>query len=197
MTQNKLEIGGVYKTDFDSRPFRIIGLDEYEVFYDCLWSDNEWTFSGNFRRKTIFYRMSAKIFQSKSELIEVNKITDEEFKYFRPDLPMRFGRIKEISWNNLDSVFDDYKDQITDFKIDTEKLVLVPHGKKDGYGKGVIIEQSGGLTGLEIISQASKIQNSVYDCQSDGIGFYRLGFEKRFPRYSIGEYFDRAGIMKN
>ncbi|WP_282126556.1 hypothetical protein [Marinifilum flexuosum] len=197
MTQDKLEIGGIYKTDFDSRPFRIIGLDQYEVFYDCLWSDNKWTFSGSFRRKTIFYRMSAKIFQSKSELIEVNKLTDEEFKYFRPDLPMRFGRIKDISWNNLDSVFDDYKDQITDFKIDTEKLVLVPHGKKGGYGKGVIIEQTGGLMGLEIISQASKIQNSVNDCQSDGIGFYRLGFEKGLPRYSIGEYLDKAGLMKN
>ena len=35
--ENKLKLGEIYQTEVDDRPYRIIGLDDYEVFYDCLW----------------------------------------------------------------------------------------------------------------------------------------------------------------
>lgn len=61
----------------------------------------------------------------------------------------------------------------------------------------MIVESKSELKKFDIILKAKEIQESVNDQKSNGIGFYRLGYEKGLPRYSIGEYFDRAGIMKN
>jgi hypothetical protein len=197
MTNTELKIGGIYKTQFDSRPYRIIGLDDYEVFYDCLWSDNKWTFSDNFKVKTIFYRMFVDHFALKSELIEFRKLTDIEMKYFRPDLPMRFGRIKNVSWNSIDSSgFRYLNSHFQETKITTNKIVLVPYGPKGALQKGIVIESNNELNIIEIIKQAMIIQSEVNQQKSNGIGFYRLGYEKGLPRYSIGEFFDKAGIMK-
>ena len=193
-----MKLGGIYKTEFDDRLFRIIGIDEHEVFYDCLWAENKWTFSQNFRGKSIFYRMPTDIFEAKSKLIKHQVLTEKEFQYFRPDLPMRFGRTKKANWNSFDTIGIDYlKLEFGDRKINTNKIVLVPFGTKGGLKKGVIIESESELIEFEIILKAKEIQESVNDQKSDGIGLYRLGYEKGLPRYSIGEYFDRAGIMKN
>ncbi len=192
-----MKLGEIYKTAFDERPFRIIGLDEYEVFYDCLWSEGFWTFSDNFRGKSIFYRMSSGLFKNKSKLIGFQDLTEKEFKYFRPDLPMRFGRTKEVSWNSFTSNgIQKLKPIFYNRKLNTNSIVLVPFGKKGGYKKGEIIESKSELTEFDIIIKAKEIQESINDQKSNGIGFYRMGYEKGLPRYSIGEYFDRAGIMK-
>jgi len=192
-----VKLGEIYKTEFDERPFRIIGLDEYEVFYDCLWSENNWTFSENYRGKSIFYRMSSDFFKSKSELIDFQELTEKEFKYFRPDLPMRLGRTKKVNWNSFDSYeIENLKFEFSNRKINTNKIVLVPFGKKGGNQKGEIIESKYELSEFDIILKAKEIQESVNDQKSNGIGFYRLGYEKGLPRYSIGEYLDKAGVMK-
>lgn len=126
-----MKLGEIYKTEFDERPYRIIGLDKHEIFYDCLWSDNNWTFSGNFRGKSAFYRMSTDLFESKSDLIDFKELTEKEFKYFRPDLPMRFGRTKTINWNSFDSDgIESLKSEFCNQKINTCEIVLVPFGKK-------------------------------------------------------------------
>ncbi|MEL0457606.1 hypothetical protein WJN01_15300 [Flavobacteriaceae bacterium SZ-1-7] len=192
-----MKLGDIYKTEFDERPLRIIGFDDYEVFYDCLWSENNWTFSNNFGVKTIFYRMSTEIFKTKSELIENLSLTEKESQYFRPDLPMRFGRTKNVSWNSFHS--DEIKNLKSDFenrKFNATKIVLVPYGPKGGFKKGEILEFKSELSEFDIILRAKEIQESVNDQKSNGIGFYRLGYEKGLPTYAIGEYFDRAGIIK-
>jgi hypothetical protein len=192
-----VKLGDIYKTEFDERPFRIIGFDDYEVFYDCLWADNNWTFSDNFRVKTIFYRMSSDIFKNKSELIENLPLTEKELQYFRPDLPMRFGRTKSVNWNAFDSSgIEKLESEFGNRTFNATKIILVPYGSKGGLKKGEVIESKSELTELEIIHKAKEIQESVNGQKSYGIGFYRLGYEKGLPRYSIGEYFDRAGIMK-
>jgi len=53
MAEN-FELGGVYILDSDARPYRIIGLDAFEVFYDCMWAPDKWTFSGHFKSKSFF-----------------------------------------------------------------------------------------------------------------------------------------------
>lgn len=189
---SNLQLGGVYQTQFDQRPFRIIGLDDHEVFYDCLWSDGKWTFSGSFKAKTIFYRMPTKLFKEKSEFVESNPLSELEFKYFRPDLPMRFGRTKGVSWANRKSVS---KHLVEGMQLSTDKIVLVPYGPKGGYQKGVLVEGSTSLAVAEIIEKAFGIQQAVNGEESSGIGFYRLGFERGLPRYAIGEYLDRAGVF--
>ncbi|MBQ4804534.1 hypothetical protein J8L88_16860 [Aquimarina sp. MMG015] len=193
----KVKLGDIYKTGFDERPFRIIGFDDYEVFYDCLWSDKNWTFSDNFRVKTIFYRMSLEIFKNKSKLIENLPLTEKELQYFRPDLPMRFGRTKNVNWNSFDSSeIENLKSEFGNQKFNATKIVVVPFGPKGGLKKGEILENKSEWTEFDIIQKAKKIQESATERKSNGIGFYRLGYEKGLPRYSIGEYFDRAGIMK-
>ena len=192
-----MKLGEIYKTEFDERPIRIIGLDEYEVFYDCLWSENNWTFSENFRGKSIFYRMSTDIFKTKSELIELQELTEKEFKYFRPDLPMRFGRTKKVNWNSFDTNgIESLKSEFSQRKINTNKIIITPFGQKGGYKKGELIEDVAKLSVFDIILKAKKIQESINDQTSNGIGFYRLGYEKGIPRYVVGEYLDQAGIMK-
>lgn len=192
-----LEIGGVYKTELDARPWRIIGLDEYEVFYDCQWSDGKWTFAGNYRKKSIFYRMARKTFQLKSTFIARQDLNEEEWRNFRPDLPMRFGRYKDLSWKGLDQLPLRFDLLETDFRINSEKLALVPQTKKGGLAKSVVLDEVKALNAAEFLKRASEIQNAVYAWESEGIGFYRLGFEKGSPRYGIGEYFDKAGILKS
>ncbi len=141
--------------------------------------------------------MSIDLFKSKSKLIGHQELTEKESQYFRPDLPMRFGRTQKVNWNSFDSHGIDYlKSEFANRIINADKIVLVPFGRKGGYSKGVIIESRSDLTEFEIILRAKEIQESINDQVSTGVGLYRLGFEKGLPRYSIGEYLDRAGIMK-
>jgi len=204
---NKLELGGVYKADWDDRPFRIIGLDDFEVFYDCLWPhDNSWTFSGNFKKKVFFYRISNSIFIKRSEKIDMLPLTDDEFNAFRPDLPMRIGRTKKIHWNEfprIDHLTFESSLKITldseflEQNLQTQKIVLAPYGRKRGMQKGSLIySDSDFFTVAELIWKAKNIQESVNSERSNGIGIYRLGFEKQVPSYYIGENIDRAGIIK-
>ena len=190
-----MKLGEIYKTKFDERIFRIIGLDNFEVFYDCLSNENKWTFSGNFKRKSIFFRMEAELFKIKSELIKREEFTEKEAEYFRADLPMRFGRIKNLSWNSVaKSELNKYQNEFSQRKVNADKIILIPSRSKQkgGFLKGELIESNSILTEFEIIQKASELQK----ISSNGIGFYRMGCQKGIPTYSIGEYLDKAGIMK-
>lgn len=193
---NALQIGGIYRTQFDDRPFRIIGLDQYEIFYDCLWAEGKWTFSGNFRSKAIFYRMQRQRFEAKSALLDFSPLTEEESRYFRPDLPMRFGRTNSISWNDFTpEKLASAKEAFSKLALPATRLVLVPYGSKGGHRPGVVIENNKSFNYFEILENAQRIQQEVNNMVSAGIGFYRLGYQKGLPSYVIGEYLDRAGTM--
>jgi|GEM_PF-3969058 len=53
-----LVLGGLYRNDFNHGICRIIGLDEFEVFYDCDTYDDKWMFSGNFKKMYFFTGLS-------------------------------------------------------------------------------------------------------------------------------------------
>ncbi len=191
-----LELGGVYQPDWDKRPFRIIGLDEHEVFYDCQWEhDGQWTFLGNFRRTCTFYRMPTALFAHRSIRIGYLPFTEEELVAFRPDLPMRFARSRELSWNSSweEGVLEQPGMAV---KITVDGVVLVPFGSKGGLKGGVVLRASAvgsGFTVGELLLAAKRIQEQVNPQTSNGVGLYRLGWQKRLPSYYIGEYSDRAG----
>jgi hypothetical protein len=208
MTKENLKIGGIYNTVWDKRPYRVIGLDNVEVFYDCLWShDNAWTFSGNFKRKCYFYRTSATLFNEKSEIIDYLPLTEEEHIFFRPDLPMRIGRTEEINWNDFTTNnYDDFNEKINEIdynlqgqKLLTDKIVLLPFGNKGGLKRGIIIEADNStfFECSELIWKAKELQEAVCSQISNGVGLYRIGFEKHLPSYYIGEYIDKAGLLRN
>jgi hypothetical protein len=198
--KDKLTLGGVYKTDWDDRPFRIIGLDDVEVFYDCLWPhDNSWTFSGNFKKKCYFYRTSRPVFERKSVQQDIVPLTTEEKQAFRPDLPMRLCRSKALSWNDFNvSGLKEFPDfDFLQQKLQAGKIVLLPYGNKGGLKKGTIVTANNGayFDCEELIWKAKRIQESVNNETSKGIGIYRIGFEIRLPSFYIGQYIDSVGIM--
>jgi len=207
MTIGKLKLGEIYKTEWDDRPFRVIGFDDIEVFYDCLWPhDNSWTFSGNFKKKCYFYRTSASLFIAKSKPLDYSPLTIAEQNAFRPDLPMRLGRTKEINWNAFDVI--NYKSFIEqtkilsdksfwDYKLQTDKIVLIPYGNKDGLKKGTVVTANNlsYFECSELIWKAKELQETVNNQISKGIGLYRIGFEKGLPSYYIGDYIDKAGLL--
>jgi hypothetical protein len=206
--RDRLKLGGIYRTEWDDRPFRVIGFDDIEVFYDCLWPhDNSWTFSGNFKRKCYFYRTSSLLFASKSELIEYVPLTEQEQNSFRPDLPMRMGRTKELNWNDFKG--NNYSGFMDSLKLmndnaflmqtlQTNKIILIPYGNKGGLKKGIeiIADNFEYFECSELIWKAKDVQESVNNQISNGIGLYRIGFEKGLPSYYIGEYIDSAKLLK-
>jgi len=208
MMTTKLELGGIYKTEWDERPFRLIGFDDIEVFYDCLWPhDNTWSFSGNLKKKCYIYRISSNFFAINSILTDILPLTEEEFKAFRPDLPLRLLRTKKLRWNNFDSAnYDEFLSLTDDIfdnnflsqKLQVAKIVLLPYGNKGGLKKGSVIsaDNSVNFSCVELIWKAKEVQEAVNSRISDGIGIYRIGFEKGLPSYYIGGYYDTAGIIK-
>jgi hypothetical protein len=204
--KSALQLGGLYQTHNDERPYRIIGLDAIEVFYDCLWREGLWTFSGNFKKKVFFYRMSNATFFNFSKKIGILPLSSEELSAFRPDLPMRLGRTKMLSWNNIeDTTQSDFESSLENLcpeliaqSLRTNKIVLLPFGRKGGLKKGTIIQADNGsfIPIHELLWKAGQLQEAVNNQDSIGVGLYRLGFEKGIPSYYIGEFIDSAGICK-
>lgn len=198
-----LKVGGIYKAlfyneydhiDAVEETVRIIGLDKNEVFYDALWSENKWTFSGNLKRKSSFYRMPVTYFSSKAKQIDYKELSEEEHKCFRPDLPMRFGRSKTVDWKEIDEKgIKCLPSDIANQEVDSNKIMLVPHGPKGGIKKSVLVEGKTNLTVSEIVKTAIDIQKPIEGQENNGIGFFRFGFEKGLPSYYIGNYIDKAG----
>ena len=198
-----LKLGGIYKASFydeydhiepKESTVRIIGLDKNEVFYDALWSDNKWIFSGNLKRKSSFYRMPTKYFSSKAKQIDFKKLSEEELNCFRPDLPMRFGRTRNVDWKKIaENGIECLPAEIAKQEIDSNKIMLVPFGPKGGTKKSALVDGKTNLTVLEIVKFASKIQKPIEGQENKGIGFFRFGSEKGLPSYYIGNYIDKAG----
>lgn len=196
MELSALELGGIYQADWDKRPFRIIGLDEHEVLYDCEWSEGQWTFSGRFKRTCIFYRVPTALFAKRSQRIGDLPLTPEELNAFRPDLPMRVGRSRDLSWNTPWDT-GSAEQAASNQRINSDAVVLVPYGSKGGSKKGVVVTSAdGGLMVLDLMLEAKRIQEAVNAGTSNGIGLYRSGWQKRLPSYYIGEYQDRAGHVR-
>jgi hypothetical protein len=199
VVNNALELGAIYLIDTDDRPLRIIGLDEAEVFYDCLWGDMGWSFASNFRRKVYFYRMSAKIFAKRTKKIDFKQLTNEELNAFRPDLPLTFIQTKKLSWNDfkiqnyvefINWMKHEFNEDLNQIILKTNKITLIPRGNKGGLKKGIIItaDNADHFTTSELIWKAKEIQESVNTEISNGIRIYRAGFEKGIPSYFIGTY---------
>lgn len=200
----KIKIGEIYKNE-DNKIRRVIGGDELEVFYEAYWShDNSWGTSSNLSRKAFFYRMKKNAFLKSSERIDFKEFSDLEFDVIRPDLPIRIGRVKDVSWGA--DIFSSEKklneflieNTETDPKetIDASMIYLYPFGPKGGLKKAELIKaKKEKLTILEILINASKVNNNVNQNKSDGVGIYRLGIHKKKPSYYIGGYKDLAGIL--
>lgn len=197
-----LSLGSIHRTEWDKSTVRVIGFDDIEVFYDAFWPhNNSWTFSGNFKKKCYFYRASRSIFEARSIHLDFMPLTEQENEAFRPDLLIRVGRTRELSWNNfnLSTLLTLNNKDFLQQRIYTNKIVLIPYGNEGRLKKGkeVIADNGNYFDCEELIWKANEIQGSINLQKSDGIGIYRIGFENRLPSYYIGGYKDLAGILQD
>ncbi len=90
----------------------------------------------------------------------------------------------------VDYVHGNLDEKAQNQTLKSGQIVLVPSGKKGGLKKGIVISADNSLyfTMSELLWKAKEIQESLNEEKSEGIGIYRLGFEKRIPSYSIGEF---------
>jgi hypothetical protein len=204
---DKLILGGVYNvtTQFSSYKAKVLAFDDIEVLYD-EWHTvaNKWLFD-KFKGKGYFSRMPSDFFINSSSLIEVEQFSKTHIQKYRPDLPLRFGRIADLSWESqFFENMEDYQEylktkvdtSLTELLPDTPEMVLYPYGSKGALRKGQAIKASNGkaFTTLEALWQANNLQSEYVKSKSNGIGLYRLGIEKGLQSYYIGEFHDRAGI---
>jgi hypothetical protein len=206
-TEVKLISGGVYKTNFSEEPIRILRFDDIEVFYDSYWSSlNKWTFASSLKRSGTYYRLSTDFFLKNTTFLRYQPLTTEEIDTFRPDLPNRLCRNKQMYWT--DKIFDnldDYKTYASQFGCDTSdnvvlpvpSITLNPFGAKGRITslKSTLIASvdKSGFSCIELLWLANNLQAEHSKHIVDkGVGIYRSGHSKKVPSYYIWGYYDMA-----
>ena len=206
----KLIAGGVYQTYFSDTPSRVIAFDEIEVFYDAYWPTlDKWAFSSNLKSKGYYYRTLPRIFLKDVTFLREQPLTIDELKTFRPDLPFRLSRNKQMNWTDeLIPNLEDYKDYAKRFSLDnftqivlpTKQITLRPFGKKGTITslKSTLVSSISdeGFSCIELLWLAHNIQAPhIKTEQENGVGIFRSGHEKKVPAYYIGGYYDAANFI--
>jgi hypothetical protein len=206
-TPDKLVTGGVYNLKVGLRAIKtkVLVFDELEVLYDEWYSEAGAWLSDKFRGRGCYSRTTREYFDRSSTFIHVETFTEKQFQKYRPDLPIRFGRLRHVSWSSV--VFnteDDFKKHLgegahfSNDRVNCAELVLYPYGIKGAVKKGERVKALNGesFTIPELLWRANNIQSNFVKEASRGIGLYRLGLEKGLQSYYIGEYVDWAGFLK-
>lgn len=207
MTTGGLMLGAVYQTNMDTRPFRVLAFDNFEVFYDCYWpSLDRWTFD-NLRSRGYYYRTTPVSFLDGATFLHESPLSSKEFQTFRPDLPFRVCRNRKINWTDIQyPKIEDYEQMLHHLGIDLfedvilsiPQLVLHPFGPKKGVVKPLVLESENtvGFTCLDLLWKAHNAQAPyIRQLLEGGIGIHRLGHEKKMPAYYIGHFISSGGIM--
>jgi hypothetical protein len=184
---------------------RLLFFDEFEVFYEPYIPESGWLYSK--RRTFSFSRMEREFFVN-AIIGEIGTSQDlyPSDSLIRPDLPIRFARLKNISWGDrqLDSIqtinsllvnsgFNNLEYKF----LKSEKVYLHPAGKTGTFKSGVLVESAKeeGFAISDIVWQANNVQKNIESKYINGIGIYRSGVKNRIPSFILGEYYDPANIM--
>lgn len=204
--------GGVYQTTFSEEPCRVIAFDNVEVHYDTYGSfSDKWMFASNLKRQGTYYRTTSTVFSKDAVLLREQPLTKEELEIFRPDLPFRVCRNKQLIWTNKQyEKMDDFKKHAKEsgFDISDEivlpitTITLRPFGTKGTVtalkSSAVTAMHKEGFTAIELLWLAHNIQAiHIKKEQDKGVGIFRSGHEKKMPSYYIGQYYDMADIIPN
>ena len=193
---NNLIAGGIYSTNWDERPIRVLAFDDYELFYDCYLPElKNWSRSGNIRTFD-FYKISSEYFLANSKQIGILELSEQEHLKFKLNFPFRFCRIKEFNFSDFETTVNNlqnYKFENDFDMIFNNKIILSPRTKKGAFMKGEIIEVK---NIKELLTKAKELQEMARNLDFNGIGFFRSGVINKLPSYYIGEYIDLANIMK-
>ena len=213
----ELQIGGVYR--LDKRRFyhgfgpielwdtveRVMCYDSFEVIVDTEYHEGKRDWFMDEPDKKLFYfgRRPANYFESDCEQIDFSPVSVEAIEFYRLDLPLRISRIKELSW--FDPVFES-EQLLKDFinkntskqwqnqRIDSKELFIETGESALG---GVLFKADNNryFTATEMLVKGRQFIRPKHK-NYHGVGIFRSGTKGGIPVYYVGEYYDRAGILK-
>lgn len=196
---NMLKTGSILKFKKDGELVKVIGFDDVEVFYDSLSYDGTWMFA-NLKRAMTYYRLPTDFFIENTELLDVNVLSDEEKQVFRPDLPFRFFRDKNLSWREVYTNAEKGNTSIPSFSfkdLDIDKIYINSCMKSGRFSKSILINTKE-QPDIEILKIISKAQVEALKPKNDtiGVGIFRCGSTKKIPSFYLWGYIDQAEYLK-
>jgi len=213
-----MNVGDVYI--FSGNRCRVLMFDTEEVFYASLTHGNN---SDLLKYKTVsYYRTTRDFFETNATFIASSRLTEDEKKIHRPDLPLKLNCFREIFWTNekfdTKSEFISFlnskgitENELEGLKID--KVVIFPQGQLTSLKKPVTLENNlAYFSATELMfncfdfqhqyikkekpyfSRFRLIQNGREEKRLTGIGLYRLGIKGNIPSYYLGGYMSQSDL---
>lgn len=182
---------------------RVLIHDHDVAMYDVWWPHlGEWGLSniGEAKRRRIdYYVTTISSLASRASYLRTDPLTDEEFKFHRPDLPFAIGRCLEMQW--AESVAETKQELVErlrtagclnhggETRVTASDLYLYPFGPKGGQKKPARVKSDDGVafTIEELIWKAARAQAEVIDgaLPTEGVGIYRAGLQRGVPSYYL------------
>lgn len=190
---------------------RILMADDFEVFTDGMYlndPDYDYNIKKNLSGESIFTRSRRNFFEKCIEKVGEAPLSEEALSILWVDLPMRFGRLRNLSWDDacLGSIdnYLDWLEENTDIEwgnrvIEANALFIKPTSEKGMPRKPIKVEADNGkkFTVKELVWKAAQIQNAaVKKSIGQGIGLYRSGIKSKLPVYYVWGFYDLAGYLK-
>lgn len=194
-----LELGAVYKLDWDDRPIRVIAFDDNLVMYDAWWPHKgEWGLS-KLGARVIYPRISTALLVSRSTYLRTEQYSNTEFKFHRPDLPLSFAQREAVSWydplpeseEHVRATLEASGERRSDAQssLNTSKVYISPFGPKGGLKADILVQADNGqaFSEAELIWKAWQLQRSLLRETriTNGVGLYRAGLMHCTPSYYI------------
>lgn len=183
------QTGDILAVSWDDRPIRVLQTDAIETFYDAEVEEVGWTIAK--ARTAIYYRTPTRLLEGSASVATSQPFSANEYKKYRPDLPMRLFRHHDADRSDELSTLTGLED---DFSILAQEVAIIPFGAKGGATKPVKLQADDGesLTLRKIVEAAHSAQQfACADVQ--GVGLYRSGFVGSIPSYYLWGATDRAG----
>lgn len=201
---SQLCIGAVFDCEYVDKPCRVLGFDEFEVFYKVDWGHDVGWSAGLRRTRMGYYRHMTPLFLKGATKIRVDEPSPAYLALHRPDLPLRFGRSASLQWR--ETPFATREEFLTHLKaadaslldqlpLRASKIVLLPRSPKGALQKSILVKAVTGesIEMVELLWAAHQVQRPLKAEPQGGIGFYRSGLGQRgVPAYLIGTYLDHA-----
>lgn len=213
-----MHIGDIY--NFKGTTCKILMLDNKEVFYDVIATNEERTFAK--ARTAIYYRTSVDFFASCARFLAHSTFTEHQLAIYRPDLPLRLNCFKSIFWAYEDIPnYDEFIALLHSHGIQenmleglqANKIVIFPMSQQGSCKMPAVIEsRKGYFAGGELLLRCFDIQKQYIKMQKQyfsrfrliaggkeekrltGIGIYRVGIKSNTPSYYLGGFISMAEL---
>jgi hypothetical protein len=198
-------VGAVFEPPRDKRPVRVIAFDAFEVFYEVDYGHDVGWSAGLSRKPIIYYRNITPLFLDGAKRLRVDTPAPRYLALHRPDLPLHFGRSKQVHWSDTpDATREEFVAYLERADpallglppLEIGELVLIPRSRKGALQRAILIKAENGesLTMLELLWQAHQVQRPL-ESDPTGIGFYRAGLGKRgIPSFLLGGFMSSMAL---